>query len=99
MCWIRNRGVRREPRAAFLNPGVFRWARSDWLRVHLTRDDHTNQTMFQALAQSASVQGNIKPSRTRRTIPFYASGRREGEHQRRKEGLQNHLTNVISKRC
>ena len=35
---------------------------------HLTRDDHTNRAMFQALAQRASVQGNIKLTRVRRTL-------------------------------
>jgi hypothetical protein len=42
-------------------PREFRWARSAWLRVHLTRDDHTSQAMFQALALRASVQGNKNP--------------------------------------
>lgn len=31
-------------------PRQFRWARSAWFRVHLTRDDRTCQAMFQALA-------------------------------------------------
>ena len=41
-------------------PG-FRWARSTWCWVHLTRDDHAHQGMFQARALRALVQGNIKP--------------------------------------
>ena len=41
-------------------PG-FRWARSTGHWVHLTRDDHAWSVMFQARAQRALVQGNIKP--------------------------------------
>ena len=49
-------------RAVNLNRG-FRWARAAWRWVHLTRDDHAPQAMYQARAQLALVQGNIKPDR------------------------------------
>src|SRR6478609_6992505 len=46
------RGIRCPPRTVnrIPEPRQFRWARSAWFRVHLTRDDHTCQAMFQALA-------------------------------------------------
>ena len=37
-------------RAVNLNRG-FRWARTAWRWVHLTRDDHAPQAMYQARAQ------------------------------------------------
>ena len=47
----------------------FRWARSAGLRVHLTRDAHTSQAMFQALL-SEHRNKEIKTRGTRRTNPF-----------------------------
>ena len=46
-------------------PG-FRWARAVKLWVRLTRDDHASLTIYQARAQRALVQGNIKPDAYRR---------------------------------
>jgi hypothetical protein len=48
-------------------PG-FRWARAVWFRVRLTRDDHACQTIYQARALRALVQGNIKPNAHRRRV-------------------------------
>jgi hypothetical protein len=48
-------------------PG-FRWARAARHWVHLTRDDHACQAIYQARALRALVQGNIKPSEHRRRL-------------------------------
>ncbi len=44
-------------------PG-FRWARSASLWVHLTRDDHASEEMFQARALKALVLGNYSSACT-----------------------------------
>ena len=44
-------------------PG-FRWARSASLWVHLTRDDHASEEMFQARALKALVLGNYSSAST-----------------------------------
>ena len=57
---FRNRCLQVIYRTLILNRG-FRWARAARRWVHLTRDDHAHQAMYQARAQGALVQGNIKP--------------------------------------
>ena len=54
-------GVCKNHYAVILNQG-FRWARATRHWVHLTRDDHASLAMYQARAQRALVQGNIKRS-------------------------------------
>src|ERR1700761_3294303 len=67
--WLREKGVCECGPNPHPEPG-FRWARAARLRVHLTRDDHTCQAIYQALLRRALVQGNIEPSLAPQTGPI-----------------------------
>jgi hypothetical protein len=62
-------------------PG-FRWARSASLWVHLTRDDHASEEMFQARATRALVLGNYSSACTADALIVdlqYAKGKLKSE--------------------